>query len=309
LPIKIPEKVQRTAETSGEAGRAWLAGLADQVAGLERAWSLSVGEPSPNGTEAFVAEARTEDGQEAMLKIKVPGRDPGRQEFRALRAADGQGYARLLRADETGEAMLLEKLGTQLYDLGLSEEAQMRAISATLLQTWMPQPAGPPFATGAEKAVELAGIIRSLWPEYGEPCSEWVVALALDFAERRRVAFDPEQSVLAHGDAHQWNTLSAPGSPTGFKFIDPDGAFAERAFDLAIPMREWPPAEVAKGDLLRRARKRCRLLSELTGVAPQPIWEWSLVQIVSNGLLLLQISADRLAEAQFTLAEAWTPDC
>jgi streptomycin 6-kinase len=130
--------------------------------------------------------------------------------------------------------------------------------------------------------------------------------LALNFAERRRAAFDPAEAVLAHGDAHEWNTLSAPDSPTGFKFIDPDGAFAERAFDLAIPMREWSPVEVAKGDLPRRARHRCRLLSELTGVEPQSIWEWSLVQIVSNGLLLLQISADDLAAAQFTLAEAWT---
>ena len=74
----------------------------------------------------------------------------------------------------------------------------------------------------------------SLWAPLGRPCSERAVDIALTYAERRRRAFDPAQSVLVHGDAHQWNTLSAPGSRTGFKLIDPDGAFAERAFDLAI---------------------------------------------------------------------------
>ena len=41
----------------------------------------------------------------------------------------------------------------------------------------------------------------------------------------------------------------APGSTTGFKLIDPDGAHAERAFDLATPMWEWGSV-IPNGDLL-----------------------------------------------------------
>ena len=77
-------------------------------------------------------------------------------------------------------------------------------------------------------------------------------------ASRRELAFDPAQAVTAHGDAHEWNTLEAPGSTTGFKFVDPDGAFAERAFDLAIPMREWGAVRPA-GDLLALGMQRCEI--------------------------------------------------
>jgi hypothetical protein len=83
--------------------------------------------------------------------------------------------------------------------------------------------------------------------------------------------FDPARSVLVHGDAYEWNTLRAPSSATGFKFVDPDGAFTERAFDLAIPMREWGNV-IPQGDLVQRGRRRCDYLTKLTGIAPQPIW-------------------------------------
>ena len=78
------------------------------------------------------------------------------------------------------------------------------------------------------------------------PCSEKVVEVALRFAKARRDAFDPADSVLAHGDAHAWNTLL--DSKTGeCKFVDPDGLLIERAYDLSISMREWS-AELLAGD-------------------------------------------------------------
>ena len=201
--------------------------------------------------------------------------------------------------------MLLERLGPQLQELGLPPDRQIEIICATLHEAWMPLPDGPAFATGAEKAVELAQIIESNWSALGKPCSERTIDLALSYAERRRLAFDPAQSVLVHGDAHQWNVLRVPDTTDGFKFIDPDGVFAERAFDLAIPMREWGSV-LPDGDLLRLGRHRCRLLADLTGVDEQPIWEWSLVQCVSNGLLLKQIGFDDPASVEFAMADAWT---
>jgi len=278
--------------------------LPQRIADLERRWAIKVGKPARSGSEAFVAEACTDDGQDMFLKIVIPGIDPTRQELRALRAANGKGYASLIRADETINTMLLERLGQQLHALGLPEGTQIEIICATLREAWMPQPKGPSFVTGAEKAAELAHIIESTWSALGKPCSERTVEMALSYAERRQRAFDPQQSVVVHGDAHQWNTLSAPGSATGFKFIDPDGAFAERAFDLAIPMREWG-AVIPEGDLLRLGRQRCDLLSALSGVEWQPIWEWSMIQCVSNGLLLKQLGIDDPASVEFAMADAW----
>ena len=303
-PLEIPDKVRRKAASLGEPGRAWLADLPRSVAEIERRWAVKIGAPSRRGTEAFVAEAWTIDGQDVVLKIVMPGIDPTRQELRTLRAAMGRGYANLIRADDTENTMLLERLGIQLHALDLPADRQIEMICATLHEAWMPLPEGQSFTTGAERATELAAIIDAGWGALGKPCAERTIDVALTYAARRRRAFDPAQSVLVHGDAHQWNTLSAPGSTTGFKFIDPDGAFAERAFDLAIPMREWGNV-MPSGNPLHLGRDRCRLLAELTGVEQQPIWEWSVIQCVSNGLLLAQIGFAEPAAVEFAMADAW----
>jgi streptomycin 6-kinase len=94
-------------------------------------------------------------------------------------------------------------------------------------------------------------------------------------------------------------------SASGFKFIDPDGAFAERAFDLAIPLREWGDV-MPPGDVVRRGRDRCSLLAELSGVEPQPIWEWGLIQCVWNGLSLQRIGLDGPASVSLAIADAWS---
>jgi streptomycin 6-kinase len=303
-PWEIPEKVRRNAALMGVAGHAWLADLPLRIAELERRWAIRIGRPMSRGSAAFVAQARTDDGLDVVVKIALPGIDPARQELRILQRANGVGYARLIRYDEASNAMLLEKLGRQLHELHLPEDRRIRIICATLREAWMSPPEGPPLATGADKAMELARIIESLRHVFGGACSERTIELALAYAERRRRSFDPASSVLAHGDAHEWNTLEAPGSTTGFKFVDPDGAFAEPAFDLGIPMREWGDV-IPGGDLVQLGRRRCRLLSRCTGVEFQPIWEWGLLQCVSNGLLLRRIWLDVPASVEFAMAEAW----
>jgi streptomycin 6-kinase len=78
--------------------------------------------------------------------------------------------------------------------------------------------------------------------------------------------------VLVHGDAHGANTLRVPGT-SEYRFVDPDGLFAEPACDLAVPMREWSTELLGSGEPARAARERCVRLSALTGVASQPIWD------------------------------------
>jgi streptomycin 6-kinase len=197
----------------------------------------------------------------------------------------------------------MEKLGQQLHAFGLPEGAVAAHICTALGQAWMPrQPDGPSFATGADRADELRGVIERLWQSLGQPCAARTYEMALGFAGRRKEAFDPARSVLAHGDAHEWNTLAVPGRTDEFKLVDPDGAFAEKAFDLAIPMREWPNG--VPDNPLPRLRGRCGLLARLTGVAPQPIWEWSLLQLVWNGLLLKEVGFDGPAGTEFAMADA-----
>ena len=301
---QMPEKARRRAVLAGEAGRAWLDQLDALIPELERRWTMKVRDVRTRATEAFVANVRCEDGTEAIVKLVIPGIDVARNEVRVLGAAQGKGYAGLLRADADLNAMLLEKLGPQLFDLGLPEERQLEIICTTLAKAWMNAPPdGTALPTGAGKAREFAQVIESKWRALAQPCTERACTTALAYAQRRARAHDTAQPVVAHGDAHQWNTLAEPGSTRAFKLIDPDGAFAERAYDLSVPMREWPGG--LPSDRVAAGRHRCTLLARFANVDPAPIWEWALIQCVWNGLLLKELGVEEAAAIEFAMADAW----
>jgi len=301
--IDIPEAVRLRALAPGGAGAAWLAGLAGAVADLAHAWGLAIGRTLSGGTEGLVVEATMADGRPAILKILTPGTSTT-GEVQTLLAAGGRGYAEVYAFDPAREALLLERLGPPLAALGAPVDAQIAIICATLVEAWAAAPGGAALMTGAEKARSLADFITTTWEELERPCPAGVVATARRYAERRVRAFDPRTAVLAHGDAHPWNTLLVPGAaPPRYKFVDPDGLFIERAYDLAIPMREWTE-ELLAGDPLARGQERCRHLARLTGVTPRPIWEWGLIERTSTGLLCLKLGLDG-GDAMLAVAERW----
>jgi len=239
------------------------------------------------------------------LKIPIVGLTKAAREIGLLKAAEGRGYVRLLRYDEASGSMLLERLGPQLAQQALPIADQIAIICASLGRAWMKLPNELQLVTGAEKASEMASYISSVWQKLGKPCSERAIALALEFAVARAKAFEPSTAVVSHGDAHAWNTLAAPADGPGrFKLVDADGLFIERAYDLAISLREWG-AELLAGDALALGRRRCRRLSELTGVAAEPIWQWGLIERVANALLLKEAGLDAVAQESFDLADAW----
>jgi streptomycin 6-kinase len=302
--LQIPEIVLARALLRGDEGRRWLGELPALTAGLAHDWDLETSDVLAAGTDALVVSCRTPDRQDVVLKVMMPGLAPGNDQVRALLAFGGRGYVTVLKHDPDRNAILMEKLGPQLSDLDLPVAAQIEIICATLRETWLANPEGSGFMTGAEKADSLATFIAGLWRDFAGVCSQRTVDLAYDFAELRRRAFDPAICVLAHGDAHAANTLAVPGDPTRFKFIDPDGLFIERAYDLAIPLREWGD-ELLVGDPLELGRRRCERLARLTGVEPEPIWQWGLIERVSTGLLLHQLGQESLAKEFLTVADAW----
>ena len=302
------ERVRLTALAQGGAGERWLRDLPAVVRSLEEDWGITVGAMLPRATASFVAEAVTTDGAPAILKVAVPdvdGQASTAHEIRLLRIVDGRGCARLLAHDEPSRAMLLERLGRPLAQLGLSVHAQVEAICATVQRMWMPAPTDAGLPSGADKARWLSDLIARSWDHLGRPCSAAAHDKALAFAERRRAAFDPSTAVLAHGDAHAWNTVEDRTGPAGaFKLVDPDGLVAEREYDLAISMREFNE-ELLAGDALRLGQERCRLLSRLTGRDERAIWEWALVERVANGLLLAGQGNERVALESLRVADAW----
>lgn len=274
----------------------WLSDLPGLIAELEREWSMSVGRSYEDPTEAFVAEATLDDGTLAVLKVHIdrPGAHAA-NELTVLRLADGEGCARLLRADAARGALLVERLGTSLsrLELGLTERHEI--LCAAAARVWRPAP-GCGLPTGADNGRRLAGAIPAAWEKLGRPCTERAIADALACLTRRIAAHDDERAVLVHGDVHQWNALQAAGG--GFKLVDPDGLIAEAECDLGILMRE-DPVELVHGD----PRERARWLAARCGLDATAIWEWGVAERVATGLSLTEIDVQPIGRQMLATAD------
>ena len=291
--IEIPPVVANKARALGAT--AWLTALPELVGELERDWGIRVAGPFPDATEAFVAPATTADGTAAVLKLIMP-RDAtaADHELTVLRIADGDGCVRLYRSDAERGALLLERLGPSLSELGVPLSRRLEILADLAKRVWRPA-ADAGLPSGADKAAWLAASIGALWERLGRPCSERAVAHALECAERRRLAHDPDGARLVHGDVHQWNALQ---SPTGFALVDPDGLCADPEYDLGVLMREDPVELLADGP-----RTRSAWLAARTGTDETAIWEWGVVERVSTGLLGTQIGLQPIAAAMLHAAD------
>ncbi|MEX0781577.1 MAG: aminoglycoside phosphotransferase family protein [Dehalococcoidia bacterium] len=191
----VPDIVRNNAIQLG--AEAWLDQLPSLVAELEREWSMTVGRPYTDATEAFVAKATLKDGSRGVLKLLIPRDDEAaRNEITFLRLADGDGCARLLAADVERDAMLLERLGSSLFEVGLPLAQRLEILCVAAQRLWRPAPdCGLP--TGAERGRWLVEFITSTWEKLDRPCTERALTYALTCAERRIAAHDDERAVLA----------------------------------------------------------------------------------------------------------------
>ena len=301
--VVLPVEVRQRALAAGDAGARWLDALPDLVAGLERDWGITVGEALHGGSAALVVRAITAAGEPVVFKLGSPGYDDFAREVAVLRIAAGRGYANLLNYDAPRRAILLERLGPMLHELGPPIPRRIEIICETLRQAW-PRSADPAgFQSGAQKARSLAGSIARWHPQLGEPCSGRVVAQAMAFATDRESAFDPARAVLLHGDAHDHNALQTLDG-VGFKFVDPDPLFGERAYDLAISLRSWTN-ELLAGDPVRLGLDRCTQLADLMGEPASAIWKWGFLERVSTGHFLMVLGRFEEGRQMLAVAETW----
>ncbi len=294
--IEVPAVVRNKARAAGAED--WLERLPALVSSLEADWSITVGHPYEGGTEAFVADATQADGTPAVLKVLVPGTgNNASNEATVLRLVGADGCPVLYRHDPDQGALLMERLGRPMYELGLPLARRLEILCVTAKRIWRPAPdCGLP--TGADKARWLADFIVTSWEELDRPCSEKAIDHALACARRRAQAHRDERAVLVHGDVHQLNALQHDG---GFKLIDPDGLLAEAEYDLGVLMR-GDPVELLGGNPVDRA---CWLAAR-TGLDLAAIWEWGVVERLTTGLHCTRIRLQPLGRDTLAAAEAVT---
>ncbi|MCY3621829.1 MAG: phosphotransferase [Gammaproteobacteria bacterium] len=305
---ELPDAARSRAVVAGDSGRRWMRDLDEAVPALADRWNLGIGDALPGGSESLVLDVRREDGTDAVLKIRMPGDDDFEGEARAYELSRGRGVASLYARSDDHRALLMERLGPCIADLGWSVADQIDATCRTLRELWRTPVENHSLPTGAWKANWLGDFIVHSWQRLGRPCDRRTRDRALDFAAERADAHTEATTVLVHADAHEQNLLLVrgqdylPGTPC--KFVDPGGLLAEPACDLAVPMRGW--STELRDAPVRRGRGRCAYLAELCAVDERAIWQWGFMERVSTGLHLLEIGIEEEAREMLEIADHWS---
>lgn len=300
----IPTEVKSKLGILGEEGSKWLANLNSRVLGIKDKWGLQLGKILKGGSDSLVIEAITNEGNLAILKLSIPDSFGLRREASILNRANGCGYPKLYQQDSKSAIFLVERLGKSLESLNLPLVKKL-AISCQVMQnSWLKIDKELKLPTGLEKANWLEDFINQLYMEFPDSCSKKTIHKAFQYLEARKDAFDLANCVMVHGDGHFDNILATLDGNT-HKLIDPEGLFAEPAYDLAIPMRENNQGLLLE-KTLKSGRKRSDLLAKLTGVNELAIWQWGFIERISTGLYLKKLGYHKESQITLQIAEIWS---
>jgi len=259
MSVAFPASLASSCAKSPVRGR-WLEKLPHTISDLAGRWSLTLGQPF-DGVDvscAWVAPAVRSDGTPVVLKLGMPHFE-GEQEIAGLRLLQGDPTVRLIEADDSLNAMLLERClpGTSLRSL---EETEQDVIIAGLLKRfWRAPPSTPSFR-------HLTEMLRLWSKETKRDEARWhdaeLVRDGLTVFEELRIA--AASDVLLATDLHAGNVLSAQRDP--WLVIDPKPFVGDRAYDATqhlLNCRERlrsQPRETIKSfaDLLEVDHERAR---------------------------------------------------
>ena len=253
---------------------AWLERLPAAVRELEQRWSLRLGAPFDTGICAWVAPATQPDGGEVVLKLGMPHME-GEHEIAGMRFWNGDPTARLIDADETLNAMLLERCvpGTLLRT---RPEPEQDVVIARLLKRMWRRPTAPypfrPLSVMARHWIESSLADADQWLDAG------LTREGLRVMEE--LARATPGDVLLATDLHAGNVVAAAREP--WLAIDPKPFVGDPAYDATQHLfnckdrfRADPISLIGSfADLLGVDRERVRLWA-FARLAAEPR-DWSL---------------------------------
>ncbi|MBV7330707.1 aminoglycoside phosphotransferase family protein [Chloroflexi bacterium TSY] len=221
--ITIPDKLRRSIGHHSD-GPAWLAQLPTLIMELSQRWSLTLAAPfEAEASCSWVAPCTRADGSTAVFKIGKPHME-AEDEIAALRFWNGDPTAHLLEADETHNAMLLERCQPGTVLRTLPEEEQDRVLAKLLRRLWRTPPDPHLFRSLSEMVAfynqdSLEQIDRNPDP-----------ALVRDGVDVYRELVDSTtEHVLLSTDLHAGNVLRAQREP--WLVIDPKPFIGDPAYD------------------------------------------------------------------------------
>ncbi len=279
---------QHRSDPGMPSGPTWLARLPRLANECLTQWDLDTESRTRFGQCAVVLPVRRTDGSPAALKIGWP-HDEATYEHLALRAWDGAGAVRLLAADPSRWALLLERLDA---DRDLDEcdvDESCRQIG--LLIRRLDQPALPALDRLSAYLQRLAGDLDR--PAARRP-TDADVGLPRRLLERGRAiatdlgAHPGIDARLVHTDLHGQNVLRRP-STGAWAAIDPKPMAGVPEFAVAPALwNRWPEVLDSRDDVRAHLNRRVDTLCERAGLDPDLAKALSVARMLRNALSALQ---------------------
>lgn len=277
----IPEALRvaiagRTADGTGYPdGDDWLAQVLSLVEEHQQRWELTLHGRPWHGENALVLPVLRKE-QQAVLKVTWPHRE-ARHEHLALRVWDGRGAVRLLAANPSSSALLLERLdgNRQLTELPILQACE---VVGELFQR-LDRPPVPQLDTVADKAIR--------WQEQLSATSELVPRRLTHQArdELKALVASAPPARLVHEDLHDMNVLAPLEHHRGdWLAIDPKPVAGEWAYAVA-PM-VWNRADVTATafSVRNHVRIRAEVIADVAELDKERVRRWTFVRLVLNAV-------------------------
>ncbi len=275
--IRVPEGFAAdTLTREGEAARTWLARLPDLVGELCVRWGLRVTGDPMHGYMALVVPVLRADARCALKVSWID--DETVNEAAALALWNGRGAVRLLDADDTAGALLLEWLDPRRRLAEADLSVAVPVAGRLLRRLAVPVPAGwpgRPVRRLGQWALDLAAELPGRWRATGRPFPERRLHEAVDMA----AALAPRAGgLLANRDLHYWNVLAGEREP--WLVIDPKVMRGDAEFGLAPLL--WRRLGEAGGPA--GLRRRFDALVDEAGLDAELARGWTLLRAVDYQL-------------------------
>jgi streptomycin 6-kinase len=272
----------------------WVARLPSRVEGLLDEWGLREDGWSMHGYTSLVMPVRDEDDQPLVLKVTFDGDDESEHEGLVLGRWGGRGAVRMLRADPSRRALLLERLhSTDLRDVWDLEACEIVAGLWRDLHV----PAMPQLRALSSYVERWVADLATL-PANG-PVPRRLVQQATSHA-RDLLADDEALASVIHGDLHYFNVLASDRAD--WLAIDPKPMNGDRHFEVA-PML-WNRFEELAGDFRAGLLRRFETLVDAGGLDEDRARAWVVVREVLNASWAAADGDDEGVTTAVTIAKA-----
>lgn len=281
IPAHFAHEVSGRPSTGYVSGEDWIDDLPGLIADLLAEWELEpVGRPSSGVCAVAIPVRLLGTGRdvvgvsgEGILKITWPHPEAATEHL-ALQAWNGHGAVRLVRADPSRFALLLERLHTR--DLSRVDIDEACGVIGDLLRV-LRRPAHPRMPGLTAYALRQADELRAAPPVLPRRYLDQAAALATELAERGTA-----EERLLHTDLHYTNVLAAYRSP--WLAIDPKPMAGDAAFE--VPPSLWNRTdELGTGSQVRWSlRRRLEIICERAGIDEGRARAWTIVRVADNAV-------------------------